>query len=401
MRSPVALVVLLAACSGGGAPEQSPAPTAAGPTAPTAPPADPQAAATPPADAAPAAPPIDAPPPVAERIELTFMGDIIFGGRFNEKWFPMDVPKNDPLALVAPYFQSDLPLANLETTILDEIPDVTGSKRFFATPDQLAILPRHGLTAVTIANNHVNDYDLPGLPMTLGHLADAGMTVVGAPRDDNDGFGVDTIDVKGWKIGVVAGTARLNRRQKKKDRPRIPFAFDEKLPPKIQPLVEQARADHDLVIVILHWGAEYTDIPMKWQIDAAHAFVDAGADAVIGHHAHVLQPIERYKHGVIAYSLGNFLFQNGEPKVRDTGVLRLGFSRAGDRPCLDLLAFHPAITRRQPYYHPEPVTGDEAEEVVERVTRLSKKKPFKTAWTVEGDRMVAPAACGESPAQGD
>ncbi len=391
--------LLLAACSGRSAPEPGPAPNKSTPSSPQAK-AEPSDPAAPPVDAAPAAPPIDAPPPVADRLELTFMGDIIFGGRFNEKWFPMDVPKNDPLELVAPTFQSDLPLANLETTVVDEIPDVDGSKRFFATPDQVAILPKHGLTAVTIANNHVNDHDAAGLPVTLRHLADLNMTVIGYPRDEEPAFRIDTVEVKGWKIAFIAGTARLNRRQGKKDRPRIPFAMDEKLPPKIQPLVEEARADHDLVIVVLHWGAEYTDIPMQWQIDAAHAFVDAGADAVIGHHAHVMQPIERYKGAVIAYSLGNFLFQNGEPKVRDTGVLRIGWDRAGK--CIDTVAFHPAIQRRQPYYHPEPVTGDAADEVVERLTRLSKKKPFRTAWTVDGDRVVAPIGCeGGSPARED
>jgi poly-gamma-glutamate synthesis protein (capsule biosynthesis protein) len=146
------------------------------------------------------------------------------------------------------------------------------------------------------------------------------------------------------------------------------------------------------VFVVLHWGYEYTDVPARWQIDVAHALVDAGADAVIGHHPHVLQAIERYKHGVIAYSLGNFVFPNGKERIRETGVLRLGF-QPRPRACTDLVAFHPAIQVRGQITHPEIPTPPQLEMMRKRLFALWGAKPFSTTWRLETDRFVTDPAC--------
>jgi poly-gamma-glutamate synthesis protein (capsule biosynthesis protein) len=377
------LPLLLVACAGGAPPpEPQPQP------APATPPAHPErggdAAESKDPDAAPVAPSLP-------RIELTFMGDVAFGGRFRSgNWSPMDVPANDPFAAVASLIASDLPIANLETTVMTEVPAPEGKLRFVATPDQVALLPKNGIPAVTIANNHIGDVDKKGIVETLQHLADLGLTVFGAPREEEPLFRAETIEIKGWRIAVVAATARLNRRQKK-GRPQPPFLLDEKLPPALIPVIEAARPGHDLVVVVLHWGTEYADAPHDWQIEAAHAFVDAGADVVVGHHPHVLQGIERYKGAVIAYSLGNFVFQNATEPEKWTGILRLGFAADGDRRCLDLAAFHPTEMQRSPFYHPLPAAGRALDATVARLTELSEA--MDTAWTLEGDRVIAPAAC--------
>ncbi|MCB9565248.1 MAG: CapA family protein [Kofleriaceae bacterium] len=319
------------------------------------------------------------------------MGDIMFGGTFNGRFVPQAVPEHDPLADVEALFASDLPLANLETTVVDDIPkELPGNLRFAATPDQVALLPAHGLTAVTIANNHANDLDRPGVDETPGHLAELGLHVIGAARPEEPRVRVDTIEVRGWKLGFVAATAKLNRGQKKADPP-IPFVDPDDLGDTLVPVIEAAKADHDLVIVVLHWGTQYDDAPSRWQITAAHRFIDAGAAAVIGHHPHVLQGIERYHDGVIAYSLGNFVFQNAMPRVRDTGVLRLAFER--EARCLDRAVFHPAIERRSPIHHPEPAKGRDGDEVATRLITLSKAKPLGTTWTREGDDVVVAGSC--------
>ena len=376
-------LVALAACSGSPAPAPAPVPSPPPPVV--------EAPAEPPPDAAPAEPPPPPEPEVAPRIELTFMGDIMFGGLFlSGKFSPQDVPAHDPLAAVAELYASDLPIANLETTVMSEIPPLEGRLRFVATPDQVAILPKNGLTAVTIANNHIGDTDAAGIVETRQHLADLGLTVFGAPRDEEPLFRADTIDVRGWKVAVVAATARLNRRQKKGG-PQPPFLLDQKLPPELIPVIEAARPDHDLVVVVLHWGTEYADAPSKWQIEAAHDFIDAGADVVVGHHPHVLQGIERYKGGVIAYSLGNFVFQNATEPERYTGILRVGFAREGR--CLDLVKFHPTEMQRRPVYHPLPATGAALDKTAERLTELSAATPLGTSWQLDGDHLVAGGAC--------
>jgi poly-gamma-glutamate synthesis protein (capsule biosynthesis protein) len=86
--------------------------------------------------------------------------------------------------------------------------------------------------------------------------------------------------------------------------------------------VRAARAElgADFVVVSVHWGTEFEAHPAPGQIEAAHLLVDAGADLVLGHHPHVLQDIERYHGGVIAYSLGNFVFDEGFLSRRQTIV---------------------------------------------------------------------------------
>ncbi|HEU0036099.1 MAG TPA: CapA family protein [Kofleriaceae bacterium] len=326
----------------------------------------------------------------ADRIELTFTGDIMMGGTFKDHWCPQEAPADfDPLSAIKNQLAADLTVANLETTVVSKIPvdKLVGNLRFAARPDQVATLPRNGIKVVTIANNHAADLDADGIRETPGHLKDLGITAIGAPRADGPLLRIETIDVKGWKVAFIAATTRLNRPQKKTV-PRVPMIDPKDLAAEVVPLVKQARADHDLVFVVLHWGVQYADNPEKWQVDAARAFIDAGANGVIGHHPHLLQRIERYKDGVIAYSLGNFMFNNALPLQRNTGVLRLGFQH--QKKCLDTVVLHPAAIYPSPVHHPKPLKdGQMFEEIRDRMVKLSA--PMKI--TVEGDRLVAPAAC--------
>ena len=321
------------------------------------------------------------------------MGDVMFGGTFSGRFVPQDAEAHDPLTEIEPLFASDLPLANLETTVVADIPiaRMKGNLRFAATPGQVALLPRHGIKTVTIANNHANDLDGPGVSETPTHLRELGITFIGGSVLAPPVFRTETIEVKGWKIGFIAATTKLNRAQKPGD-PTIPLVDIARLQATLVPIIEKARADHDLVIVVLHWGVQYADTPLPEQVTAARAFIDAGARAVIGHHPHILQAAERYKDGLIAYSLGNFVFQNAVPGQRDTGILRLGFSRAGDG-CIDLVAFHPAIMRGRPVHHPVPATGPELTAIAKKLQKLSSTKPFSTRWTLSSDRLTTRAPC--------
>jgi len=383
MTRAVLLAAFLAACGAvggeGTASTSTPVTTSAGqPAVPTTPPTGGQ----PPA----------AGDPRAERIELTFMGDVMFGGTFGGRFVPQDAETNDPLTEVEALVASDLPLANLETTVVKEIPvdRMKGNLRFAATPGQVATLPRHGIKMVTLANNHANDLDGAGVAETPTHLRELGIQFIGGFVRAPPVFRAETVEVKGWKIGFVTATTKLNRPQKPGD-PVVPMIDIGNLEATLVPVIEAARASHDLVIVVLHWGTQYAETPSIEQVAAARAFIDAGARAVIGHHPHILQAIERHKDGLIAYSLGNFVFQNAVKGQRDTGVLRLGFSKDG--ACIDLVAFHPAIMRGKPVHHPVPATGVEFTDIARKVARLSTSAPFSTRWTVDGERVVTSAAC--------
>ncbi len=325
---------------------------------------------------------------VADHVELTFTGDVMFGGTFRGTWVPYEAGTFDPLAEIAAKLDSDFVLPNLETTVVETIPvrSLVGDLRFAARPDQVAVLPRHGIRAVTIANNHAADLDGPGVIETALQLAKLGITAFGAARTDG-GPRVETIEVRGWRLGVIAATVWLNRGQRRAEA-HVPLLAPKDFARTIVPLVEAARKTHDLVIVTVHWGIQYADNPEAWQVAAARQIIDAGADAVIGHHPHLLQRIERYKHGVIAYSLGNFMFNNSLPFQRNTGILRLGFSAPSH--CLDLVVLHPAAMFASPVHHPKPATGKQFDEIVQRMQRLA---PKDTPITVDSDRLVVAADC--------
>jgi hypothetical protein len=163
----------------------------------------------------------------------------------------------------------------------------------------------------------------------------------------------------------------------------VPFIQLHEMPDMLLPIIERARADHDLIIVVVHWGDEYLSAPNIFQQRVAHALIEGGVDMVIGHHSHVLQAIEQHGDGLIAYSLGNFLFEYTDLAPRLTGVLRTRWQVAPDgaaRPDSSLRAavFHPAVNQREPDPHPAPATGELAERVRERMIRLSAK--LGTRW---------------------
>jgi poly-gamma-glutamate synthesis protein (capsule biosynthesis protein) len=116
--------------------------------------------------------------------------------------------------------------------------------------------------------------------------------------------------------------------------------------------VAALRPEVDLVVVILHSGYEYIEEPSEPQVAAARAAVDAGADLVVGHHAHILQGIHSYRDGVIAYGLGNFVFNITGPP--ETAILNVWLDQNGVRQ-LELI---PAIV--QQYGQPRPADFAEA-----------------------------------------
>lgn len=102
-------------------------------------------------------------------------------------------------------------------------------------------------------------------------------------------------------------------------------------PDRIVEEVRAARRQAHLVIVSLHWGIEYARYPQEEQRRLAHRLIDAGACLVLGHHPHTPQPLERYHRGVIAYSLGNFVFDATRPRARTGALLRCTLTVAGVR----------------------------------------------------------------------
>lgn len=216
---------------------------------------------------------------------------------------------------------ADIAFANLETTV-DHVSAASGYPRFNARPELLAALKKAGIGIVSLANNHAMDAGMNGLKRTLDNLRAAGLLFVGAGKTRAETEGPTYMDVRGVRVAFFAYTYGTNKgmTKKKRDGPGVnmlrPDAEDELA--RAATAVRKARLSADLVVVSLHWSDEYCTIPTLWQRRAAAELVEAGADVILGHHPHVLQPIESFiarngRQGLIAFSLGNFISsQNSE-----------------------------------------------------------------------------------------
>ena len=333
----------------------------------------------------------EAPAPAKKaRLDLRFAGDIIFGRYRADGFDAIVVPLTEaeraaghgdvegrPFAKMRDALAGDVVVANLETPVVETLPERSPSHadyRFGASREMAAMLPAAGFDVVSLANNHHNDLRAAGHEQSEAILSELGVRAMGAAQDEAPAIRVVTHEEQGWRIAFVAVTSKLNMGLDPAP-PHIPFvetkALRAQLGGEAGPIA-RARADHDLVIVSLHWGEEYTDPPSPRQRKAARALIDAGADVVFGHHPHVLQGVEHYRGGLIAYSMGNFLFENTNAIPRLTGVLRTKFEAQEDGACLSEVIFHPAVITRKPSKHPVPATGALLKQVVNRATTQAR-----------------------------
>ncbi len=237
----------------------------------------------------------------------------------------------------------DLTFANLETPVAPTASQGSRSFVFDAPPEVVAALRDAGVDLVAMANNHALDQGRAGLEETVRRLSAAGMAYVGAgsgPRPE----GPVRLERNGLSIAFLGATYGLNQ-----DGNACPPArpgclrVAELDPVRLVEAVRAAAGAADAVVVSLHWGTEYQPQPRPEDVELAHQLADAGALVILGHHPHVLQPIELYRRrdgrtAVIAYSLGNFvsnqsrLFVHGVTPdavgaTRDGALLRIGLER--------------------------------------------------------------------------
>ena len=224
---------------------------------------------------------------------------------------------------VADIFQhADFGFVNFETPVAPV--HSRGSKAFmFNAPlDLVQSLKANGVKLVSFANNHVFDQGHEGFNESLDHLREQGMLFTGAGSNAQAAWQPVIVEKNGVKVGWLGMTRWLNgnRNPEKDDEPHVAFlpypnaaggapGMDEA---GLLDAIKNARAQCDLLIVSIHWGIEYAPAPQPEDQDLAHKMLEAGASAVIGHHPHVLQPIETYqttdgRNGLIVFSLGNFL----------------------------------------------------------------------------------------------
>jgi poly-gamma-glutamate capsule biosynthesis protein CapA/YwtB (metallophosphatase superfamily) len=252
--------------------------------------------------------------PVPEVTTLTAVGDIMLGRRVGARH------RADPGAPLEPLGKrlagAEITVGNFESTLSAAGSPTQGGDSFAASPRVRPALRAAGFDLVSLANNHVGDYGDRALRQTLDRFDSGGIKTVGAGRDlaaarraviiERDGvrvgfLAVDSIGETPAATRTRAGTNRLN------------------MPPRTGPLnraqlrritsdIRALDSRVDAVIVLTHWGTQYTHRPESSQRTAARAFAESGADLVIGGHPHWVQGYEMAGPAVVVHSLGNFVF---------------------------------------------------------------------------------------------
>jgi poly-gamma-glutamate synthesis protein (capsule biosynthesis protein) len=295
------------------------------------------------------------------RVVLRFGGDVLLGGHYEEAaWRDPDKAFRG----FTLFQEADLALVNLENPVTTRGTMVPKPFNFRMHPRFVRSLKNAGISVVNLANNHIFDYGGEGLDDTFRHLDSAGISHIGAGNNSTEAHtphllakGLHTVASFGYYAGGEAPGAGKHTAGV--------AVRDLLLASRDIKLARERGATY--IVVTLHWGTEKADTPDASQRWFARSLIDAGADAIIGHHPHVLQGIERYRSGVIVYSLGNLVFGGLRRSTYDTGVFEIALSSQDTTYRLI-----PVGVRN---WHLEELRGDDSLRVWRRVQELSKSFP--------------------------
>jgi poly-gamma-glutamate capsule biosynthesis protein CapA/YwtB (metallophosphatase superfamily) len=263
-----------------------------------------------------------------------------------------------PTADVRDLLSADLLFGNLETPVTTRGSKTPKTWNFRAPPKLLSIVRSAGFDVLNIANNHVWDFGRDGFLDTLAALKKGPWTVIGGGHDRAEAEKVRVLTRNGLKVGFL-GLTSTNPKEgwAKPNKPGVAYSDFARIPA----VVAAAKEKCDVLVVSFHGGTELAEDANEIQTAVAHAAMDAGADLFLGHHPHVLQPVELYHGKPILYSLGNFLFVSPTDTTRPTVVVRAVLTKDG----VQSLAFHP-VDGNWGRLKPAPNGGD-----VERAARAS------------------------------
>ena len=293
-----------------------------------------------------------APAAVPDTHTLLFVGDVMLSRTVGRKL----VAEGDwdwPFRQIGPRLHAaDFVFGNLECPVSDVGRNLHHLYSFRADPRALDGLVAAGFKAVSVANNHMDDWDRPALLDTVHRLRGKGIVPVGAGADDAEARQAQIVDVGGLRLALLARVG-VDPEDAAAGPGRAGVAWLD--PDELAADVRAARLTADLVIVSLHWGTEYASRPSADQVKVAHALVEAGADLVVGAHPHVIEPLERYQGGWIAYSLGNFVFDQHDAPTHHGLMLQVAVK---GKAVADVTPVAVVIDHNfQPAVDPKPAAG--------------------------------------------
>jgi poly-gamma-glutamate capsule biosynthesis protein CapA/YwtB (metallophosphatase superfamily) len=316
----------------------------------------------------------------ARELVLNAVGDIMLAGSAaaSLERLGYDYPF---AATCAELKKGDMAVGNLEAPIARHGIEFTDKRfRFRTDPRSAGALQRAGFSVLTLANNHMMDFGPSALRETIRHLDGSGILHTGAgetsaaarrpvfvrKKEGNVAFLAYslTLPEEFYAAADHAGTAPGYAAQVRED-------------------IVRAKASADYVVVSFHWGSEGATIPHSYQVRAAHAAIDAGADVVLGHHPHVLQGIERYRKGIIFYSLGNFAFGSRSRTADRSVIARITLDK-GVRG-VELVPLN--VKYSDVRFQPRPLSGQKGRDVIDRLNRISQQFGTVINDTADGFRI--------------
>ena len=226
---------------------------------------------------------------------------------------------------------ADIFMVNQEFPFTDrgeKVPDKQFN--FRVSPQWVSALKEMDVDLVTLANNHILDYGQQGLLDSCDTLNEAGIAYVGGGKDLDEAKKLVTMEAGGRTIGFL-GTSRVYMDGSWAAGAGHPGVFSTYDPSLAIEEIKKAKEQCDYLVVYVHWGIERNTEPESYLRSMGQAYIDAGADLVVGSHPHVLQPVETYKDKTIAYSLGNFVFGSSIPSTELLKVELDGEAAVPDR----------------------------------------------------------------------
>jgi poly-gamma-glutamate synthesis protein (capsule biosynthesis protein) len=252
-------------------------------------------------------------------VEFVFVGDIMLSRQIGKIIDREDNP-NFPFArMVETIQEADIAFGNLETPISTRGVDQGSIYSFRADPRVILGLKWAGFDVLSIANNHTFDWGDDAFLDTRMHLEAQGISTIGGGKDYDEAHSHVRFEKKGQVFCFLGYSEFTAGRGTVHSGPAMARLNKEQIIADIKNAKDYLC---EVTIVSLHWGEEYKTNANWTQKDLARSFIDAGAKIVVGHHPHVVQEIEEYNEGLIAYSLGNFIFdQNFSHDTRQSVVL--------------------------------------------------------------------------------
>jgi len=307
------------------------------------------------------------PAPAGPVLTLTIGGDVMLGRRVGTSAARAGDPAAPLRPLAARLAGADLTVLNLESTLSRAGAPRQGDDSFAAPPSVLPGLRAAGVDVLSLANNHTGDFGDSALLETVSRVRATGIAPVGAGGNHAQAWRPALVSRGGVRFGFLSFNAIG-------ETPRAtgsgPGAASVRMPPRTGPLntadltqltrsVAMLRTVADVVVALPHWGAQYTHRPHPAQRTVARAVLAAGADLVVGGHPHWVQPIDAFGNKLIAYSLGNLVFDMDFSRQTQEGFL-LELTFWGRR----LKAAEPVPYRIGRDFAPRPVTGPAAAAVL-------------------------------------